>query len=159
MAKNILKYLNHGDGIWVDILYDKYGKENFWKDKILSKCSWFFRGLCHSAFFLKKFFKINSISPTQTSFLFDPWCFDIPIAYKPTYIHMLIDLNQIIMSNLLVNNQWDVNKLVHIFGLNVNLFAGSMSTIDDLNYNFRVWEPPSSKTLYLDGLLGSAPNY
>lgn len=53
MAKNIFKYLNHGDEIWVDILYDKYGKINFWRDPVPSKCSWFFRGFCNPAYHLK----------------------------------------------------------------------------------------------------------
>lgn len=85
MAKNVFNFLNGHDAIWVDVLYHKYGKINFWIDSTPSFCSWFFRSLCNTAHILKPFMLYNSINPSISSLLFDPWYFEIPTSFKPSF--------------------------------------------------------------------------
>ncbi|XP_039140427.1 uncharacterized protein LOC120277636 [Dioscorea cayenensis subsp. rotundata] len=86
MANNVFKFLNDCDAIWVNILVSKYGKFNFWKDSIPSGYSWFFRGLCYTANRLKPYCSLNSVNPNLVSFLYDPWCDNIPLAFNPTFL-------------------------------------------------------------------------
>ncbi|XP_039118512.1 uncharacterized protein LOC120254484 [Dioscorea cayenensis subsp. rotundata] len=140
-----LNILNNDHSIWVDILNVKYGKVNFWQGAIPAKCSWFFRGLCHSAKYIKPFCKINAVNPERTSFLWDPWIFDIPVAFKPTYINMDVDLPNVAMSDLVSDNLWDLNSLSLIFGELPNTFNSEfVSVVPDLD-NHWIWLPkPSS---------------
>lgn len=104
LAKHIFKYLNRDDAIWVDILFLKYGKINFWSDMAPPKCPWFSRGLCKSATYIKPFCRINSFNLTNNSFLMDPWCSNLPITLKPTFINMSADFEHLNISNLIHEN-------------------------------------------------------
>lgn len=86
----------------VDILHLKYETLNFWKDLILSCCSWFFRGMCHVTFKLRSFFWLNFVNPNQTSFLFDTWCSEITLALNPTYLIMSLDLDSYCISDFIL---------------------------------------------------------
>lgn len=91
----VFKTVFNGQNIlWTDILYLKYGKINFWIDPIPGNCSWFFRGLCKTAHILKPNLWMISINVSSTSFMLDHWYFDIPLAYKLTYLNMDMDLLQ-----------------------------------------------------------------
>lgn len=104
MAKDIFKYINGDDFIWADILDSKYGALNFWMDSIPACCSWFFEALCNVAFKLRSFFWLNFINPNQTSFLFDNWCFHVPLALNPTYLNMSLDWKAICISDFIAND-------------------------------------------------------
>lgn len=104
MAKNVLGYLNHHNAIWVDILFDKFGKVNFWTNSIAANCSWFFRGLWHNANIIKSHLWLHHFHPAHTDLMKDPWNFEITLAFKPTYINMDINLNLLNLFDLFVNN-------------------------------------------------------
>lgn len=104
MAKNILHYCNYDHYIWVDILHVKYGMINSWKDNILAYCFGFFRRLSYSAHKLNSCFWMKSVNPNQTSFLYHPWCTDIPLAFNPTYINTDLDLNAFNVFDLISND-------------------------------------------------------
>lgn len=36
---------------------------------------------------------LNTINLDSTSFMYDPWYFEIPLAFKPTYLYMEIYLH------------------------------------------------------------------
>lgn len=144
MAKHMFKYLNRFDAIWVDILYLKYGHIYFWTDKVPPNCSWFFRGLCKTTNFIKLFCKINSFNHDYTSFLLDPWCFDIPIAFKPTFINMSAEFELINISDFIMNNFWDNTRLNHLFGDNFNLDPSILSTHGAPSHNHWVWNPKNT---------------
>lgn len=134
------------DSIWVGILINKYEKINIWNDTIPAKCSWFFRGLCHSVSFIKKHCKMNSVNPEATSFLWDPWLFDMHVALKPPYLNMDLDIGQINLIDLITGNQWDHCCFSNIFG---NLFESvkdNLATVDLVGANHWVWLPKSSCT-------------
>lgn len=55
---------------------------------------------------------INSFNSNCISVLNDPWCFDIPINFKPTFINMdLIDVD-IHISRLINESDWDYNAFI-----------------------------------------------
>lgn len=43
MARHVSSFLNLRDNIWVDLVIQKYGNFNIWKDCIPANCSWFFQ--------------------------------------------------------------------------------------------------------------------
>lgn len=144
MAKHIFKFLNNENLIWVDILRDKYGNINFRHDHPPNKCSWFFQGLCHSAIFIKQQCKLNTVNPDKASLLWDPWCFDIPVALKPTYINMNIDFNHITLNDLVLDNQWDNLGVIDIFGGVLDNSNLSLANVDYDYENYWVCQPKSN---------------
>lgn len=146
MSKNIFKYLNNFDCLWVDILHSKYGDINFWRDSAPARCSWFFRGLCNSAICIRKFCKIKSVNPTRTSLLWDPWLFDIPIGLKPTYLNMNVDFEQISFTDILDIAQWPSNDINPVISnLDFTTIMNSVS-FDPHNVNHWIWMPKASST-------------
>lgn len=137
MAKHIFKYLNTDATIWVDILLLKYGKINLWKDPAPAKCSWFFRGLFNSAVHIKSQCRLISINPSTTCLLWDPWCFDVPIAFKPTYVNVnaIADGDFISFSNLIVDDRWNFANLSMMFGSNNVCNAVNSSSIYSASAN------------------------
>lgn len=101
-AKHVFNFLNFSNLIWVDIARYKYGSFNFWMDPIPTTCSSFFCVVCHTASSIKHWIWVKSINPHTTSFMFDPWYYDIPIALKPTFIDMNLALESFNLVNVLV---------------------------------------------------------
>lgn len=146
MARHIFKYLNNENTLWVEILIDKYCKLNFWHDHPPPKCSWFFRGLCKSATFIKQHCKIKSVNPTETSFLWDPWIFDIPVALKPMVLNMNANFDHINISNLVQEDQWDNVCLNSLFGNSFDSLEVILPTIDHDWDTHWVWKPKSNRS-------------
>lgn len=143
MANQIFKYLNFDKSIVMKILHWNYGKINFWKDQIPSSCSWFFRGLYNSAIYLWPLCRINLVNPLDTSFLMDLWCFDIPIALKPTFININIDFDHFNISNLIQENSWNSTNLYHLLGNNFENTSPIINLIDNSSHNH--WVLQSTK--------------
>lgn len=146
MPKHIFKYLNYDDAIWVDILINKYGKINLCSDAIPAKCSWFFRDPCHSAAFIRSHCKINSVNPDSTSFLWDPWMFDIPVALKPTFLNLDLDLEQINLFDFITGNCWNPHNFTSVFGNLFDSYDDNLASIDLVKVNHWVWLPRSNCT-------------
>ncbi|XP_039138822.1 uncharacterized protein LOC120276159 [Dioscorea cayenensis subsp. rotundata] len=146
MAKNILHYYNYDDFIWVDILHVKYGGNNSWVDVPPAQCSWFFKGLLSSAHKLRSCFWIKTVNPNKTSLLYHPWCLDIPLAFKPTYINSDLDLQSMNLCDFLCNDSWDWNKLFMLFGENFLFFTNKLGVIDCRSSNHWVWSPKSGSS-------------
>lgn len=103
MSKNVLSFLNGQDVFWVDILCHKYGNYNCWSDFIPAKCSWFFRGLFRIAQALKPFLWIKTANLSISSILLDPLYFEIPLAFKLTYLNMDVNLDFVCISDFVVD--------------------------------------------------------
>lgn len=116
MAKNVFSYLNHHDAIWVGILINKYRIVNFWNDTIPVNCSWFFRGMWHTANLIKPQLWLYNFNPDLTDLLTHPWYFELPLAFKPTYLNMDINLDLMSLSDFFLDNNWNVNLLHDVFG-------------------------------------------
>ncbi|XP_039120733.1 uncharacterized protein LOC120257304 [Dioscorea cayenensis subsp. rotundata] len=121
MAKNVFKYLNKQNAIWVDILLLKYGDFNPWTDSIISNCSCFYRGLCRTARIIKPHCRILSVNPLKTTFMFDPWYFETPLVYKPTYLSMEENFETLNLTDFLVDSHWNLHSLNLMFGSHLNL--------------------------------------
>lgn len=91
MAKNVIRMVNNSNVWWVSIMNKKYGNFNIWADIVPASCSWFYRGLYRNAKHIRPYLWINIINPAETSFLNDPWYFELPLSHKPTYLNMDID--------------------------------------------------------------------
>lgn len=110
-----IRILNKHNVWWVSIMDLKYGAFNIWTGKIPSKYSWFFRGMYRNAYHIKPLLWMNTINSTLISFLNDPWYFEIPIAYKPTYLNIDIDIDNMQISDLISDNKWNINQLQNNF--------------------------------------------
>lgn len=122
----------------------KYGDLLNWSLVPLPKCSWFFRSLCKTAESIKSQLRINSVCPPNTSFLCDPWCSEIPLAFKPTFLNMNFNLDQIKMKDLISNGSWDNSLLEKIFGAGFNSHSMKLGMINPTSSNTWVWFPTSN---------------
>lgn len=104
----------------------------------------FFCGLYSSVVHIKPYCRINSVNSLNTSFLWDPWCFDVPIALKPTFINMSEEVDQIPFSDLIRGDFWNSENLSHIFGSSFDLDSLKSGSIDTTLENHWIWNPKSS---------------
>lgn len=116
MSKNVFKYLNNDSTIWVDLHNLKYERVHPWNMRIPPKCSWFFRILCKTMDLIKPYIWINSVNVNTVSFLKDSRCFDTPLYYKPSYLNMDLDLDNIHISEITDNSTWNFESLKIDFG-------------------------------------------
>lgn len=86
---------------------------------------------------------MKSVNPNSTSFLNDPWHNEIPIAFKPTYFNMSLDLENLRISDLHINDYWDFDKLHTMFGNHLNSLFLNDSAINVNIPNVWVWLPDS----------------
>lgn len=126
-------------------MHVKYGMINIWIDCIATPCSWFFRGLSHSAHKLRSCFWIKSVHLNQTSFLYHPWRSKIPLAFYPSYINCDLDLNAINISDVVSNDNWEIGKLYLLFGENLVYLSNKLGSIDCNTANHWVWTHKSHK--------------
>lgn len=142
--KHVFKYLNHDNVLWVDVLIHKYGYLNFWSNHFPPNYSVIFRGLYTTANVLKPNCWINNLNPGITSMSNDPWCFDIPLAFKPTFINIDFDMASMTVGDLIYYNCWDLHKLIDLFGYHSNDIINRLGTIDPYGANHWVWFPKSN---------------
>lgn len=112
IAKNVFGYLNSKIAIWVDILHHKNGIITLWMDSILAKYSWF----------LVVFAMINSFNPNATSLLYESWLFEIPLAFKPTYLNMELDLHYLHLFDFIIGIHWNLHLIIIDFGNHLNSY-------------------------------------
>lgn len=130
MAKNLFKFLNADDVCCVDILVLKYGKYNFWRDSVPPNASVFFKGLCISADIIRPFYLMNLVNPNHTSIIFDPWCFEISLTFKPTFLNMNVHLASMNFTDLGLNGSWNLDYLANLFGDNLPHIVPRLSSLD-----------------------------
>lgn len=93
MSKNVFVLLNSGDYFWFHLCQLKYVDFNCWTNKPLKNVSNFFRALCLAAAKIKSNCWIKECNICKMDFLFDPWLFEIPLAFKPNFINMSMQLD------------------------------------------------------------------
>lgn len=64
------------------------------------------------------------------SFLHDPWFIDLPIAFKPIFLNMDLDFDNLHLENCIQNGHWCHNELVILFGHNFDSPVISHGIID-----------------------------
>lgn len=117
IAKNVVSMINGEESIWTEVLKMKYGSLNLWNLSVLANCSWFYRDIYKTADVVKSCFWNISINPNDTSFLYDPWLFEIPLAYKPTFLNMTVAINQISLLDFYDNQGWNWMVFEILLGL------------------------------------------
>lgn len=80
----------------------------------------------------------------NTSFFIDPWCLEIPLAFKPTFHNMDFNFKQIQVDDLVSNGFWDNSMLEDIFGAGFNSHSMKLGMIDPNSANVWVWFPASN---------------
>lgn len=117
----------------------------------------FFLCICKTAHLLKPNMWMNTIDLVSTSFMFDPWYFEIPLDFKPTYLNMELDLFSINLTELIVDVHQNLHELHNIFGdhLNTQALALGNNIVEGLN-NW-VWFP-NSKGIHLSNNIHSFLN-
>ncbi|XP_039120948.1 uncharacterized protein LOC120257557 [Dioscorea cayenensis subsp. rotundata] len=144
MAKNMFRYINGDDLIWVDILYLKYGGLNFWQDRFSLVVLGSLGVVSHlTVFAFVPNLRIKSINPNQTSFLFHAWYFEVPLEFKPTYINMDLNVETLSISDFIENGSWDFSNLHLLFGNNFNFIVPNLGSINTTEPNHWIW---ASKT-------------
>lgn len=88
---------------------------------------------------------LKILNPGTISLFHDPWCSDIPFAYKPTFINTDLDLDALSVSDFISNNYWDFQKLECLFGSSVVDIINRLGTIDPAGINHWIWLPKSHK--------------
>lgn len=66
---------------------------------------------------------LSNINFGIVSFHYDPWYFKTPLAYKPAFINMEVDLDHITIPDLLIDSHWNMDILHYIFGDHLNHFV------------------------------------
>lgn len=138
VARNVLNYLNNKEFIWINIIRNKYGMHNIWDFSPPPKCSWFF---CRIMEIIKPNLWINVVNPFQISILQDPWLFEIPLNYKPTFINMDIEWDNVFFSDFYNDSGWNCSMLNLAFGKNLDSPAIGMGKIDPNGLHHWVWFP------------------
>lgn len=84
---------------------------------------------------------MSLINPNNTSFLWDPWIFDIPVALKPMTLNMNEDFAYINISDLVLEDHWNYACLNSIFGNNCDSLDVILPNIDHSSDTHWVWKP------------------
>ena len=88
MSKNLFAILNGDCKFWVDIFNLKYGSFELWKCPKIPKSSSFYKAICMVAEIVRSNLALNTCCQTKIDLWWDPWCFDILLARKPTFVNM-----------------------------------------------------------------------
>ena len=87
---------------------------------------------------------INSTNPNITSFLEDPWCYEIPLALKSTFLNISFDICSLHVSDFVANSNWDMNKPGNMFGDNLNSSILNLGQADPIERNNWVYYSESN---------------
>lgn len=105
-----------------------------------------YRGMFRTAKIIRPFLWINQLNPAKTSILNDPWYFELPLAFKPTFLNMEVDYNVLQLADLLVDTHWNIASLHNIFDRNLNDNTLSQSRVTYDQDNQWCWFPNSPGT-------------
>ncbi|XP_039145742.1 putative receptor-like protein kinase At3g47110 [Dioscorea cayenensis subsp. rotundata] len=75
----------------------------------------------------------------------DPWLFEVPLAYKPTYLNVFADMHVNNLSDLFVGDHWDFDLINNILGDSLCSLVKSNCSVDWGGNNFWVWHPSPKK--------------
>ncbi|XP_039143960.1 uncharacterized protein LOC120281070 [Dioscorea cayenensis subsp. rotundata] len=143
MAKNIFAILNSDSKIWVDIFNHKYSNWHPWSVVSPSKSSWFFKSISRSAQCLKMHLRILRANPNDLDLLRDPCLLDLPILFKPTYLNMDFNFDNLHFSGLFLVDGINTPLFHNIFGHNIDWDWINTIRFDLNSHNHWVWGPSS----------------
>lgn len=91
----------------MDIIISKYGFCNVWDLYPPAECFWFFLSLCAVMVKIRPHLWIKIYNRSGISFLNDPWCFNLPMAPKPTFMNMDVEFKHLNITEFVVTDSWD----------------------------------------------------
>ena len=116
MSKLILVVLNVDQKFWIQIFNLKYRTFNIRNFKKIAKSLWFGRIFRKTADSIKYNLWLDTCNTGSIDFLKNPWCFDLPLALKPTFLNMHGPLEDISFSELTDGNSLNYNPIFELFG-------------------------------------------
>lgn len=143
MAKNIFSILNSNNKIWVDVFKHKYLNWSPWNIVSTRHSSWFFKSISRIALSLKTNFKILFANPLELDMWRDICFLDLPIIYKPTFLNMSIDFENLSFSDFLINDKFNNDFICNNFGPNLDWDWINSIKISFDSPNHWVWGPRS----------------
>lgn len=144
MSKNIFMALNGDNKFWIHICNLKYGVFHCWNPSAMKNVSDFYRGFWATASQIKSNCQIKECNPSSTDFLIYHWFFDIFIAYKPTFINMNFQLNEITVEDCVHQFSINYDMCALLFGHNVDWSLMNHQSINRESSNYWVWTPSGS---------------
>lgn len=111
MTTHFFDLLNSADKLWVSIFIAKYGDFRIWNISCLQKASWLYKSLCQIAATLKPNLWINMSNPRDINLLGDPWCLDLPISYKPTYVNMSLPIESLSFQDFINGQTFNIEAI------------------------------------------------
>ena len=129
-----------------------YGDTHTWNIKIPPECSWFLRYICKNMDFIKPYLWINSVDPNSISILNDPWCFEVSISFKSTFINMDLIDNNLWIYDFTDNCNWDFDALTVFLSTNFNSPIRTLGQINSKNSNSWVWMPSANNATMISAV-------
>lgn len=116
-AKRVLTLLNRDNCLWAKMVLAKYGMPHpwdfNWSTEQLASC---WKLIIHTLTSMKVGLRklISNGLDTNTT-MQDPWFFNFPFAYMPTYVNMNAPLFNLTVNDLMVGQRWDSHILAQFF--------------------------------------------
>lgn len=85
----------------------------------MPKWSWFFRGFCQYLDHIRPHLRIREDNPLMVSFLKDPWCFEVPISLRPTFLNVDYVDNDFAIADLILNSNWNFIQISNLLSIHL----------------------------------------
>lgn len=123
----------------MNIFKIKYGEFKVSNCVKIAKSYELYISLCRTAEILRPHFSINCCNPNSIDFWNDPWCFRIPLAFKPTFINMHYWLKSLSTDNFVSGNALDVQETQLVLGMRLDWCRLSKWVLYYNSQNHWVW--------------------
>lgn len=128
----------------MEILKLTYISTHNWLFDPPTNYSWVFRLSYKTTDLIKPSIWIQSVNLQSISLFNDPCCFEIPLAYKPTFFNMDMDFENIQVRDLIEEEKWDHSMLHNSLGPRLDSSTLTRSSIVPNAVNTWVWYPPAN---------------
>lgn len=109
-CRRIINNLNNCDNLWFRVSRSKYGFIDPWNLTTQRKSSRAWKALMVDFKLIKPHLSKCIDDGNDTHIINQPWCLNVPFAFKPTFIDIGSISNQQV-SSLILNNSWDVSNI------------------------------------------------
>lgn len=98
-----------------------------------------FRSLCKNLDSIKSNLKINIVNPNLTSIFGNPWIFEIPVNFKPTFIDMNLLNTNLHLNDFIRDGRWNFNGIQQSLNELFNPANMNLGHIDFNSTNSWAW--------------------
>lgn len=118
-----------------------------WGFRISPKCSWFFRSLCKTLDSIKSHLRIKVVNRNFTSVLEDPWIFEMPINFKPTFVNMSFIGDNLHLNDFIQPDNWNSTHVQQFLSEHISFVSMNLGHIDSSSQNFQVWSSNNCRSI------------